>query len=104
VKTDNAYVKADLVPINSEVSGPVIETLVIENQHVKAGQALFRLDPASFVSDSNFAEAKQNTDIAQQQIRVLEQDLQRIAQALSGDVTAPVEQIIARRFKCGSGD
>lgn len=48
VETDNAYVKADKVPVSAEVSGAVLEVAVAENQTVKAGQLLFRLDAAPF--------------------------------------------------------
>jgi len=48
VETDNAYVKADKVPVSAEVAGMVTEVLVAENQNVTAGQPLFRLDPAPF--------------------------------------------------------
>ncbi|MDH2915636.1 MAG: HlyD family secretion protein [Gallionella sp.] len=48
VDTDNAYIKAQKVPVSSSVSGTVKEVLVTENQDVQAGQALFRIDPAPF--------------------------------------------------------
>lgn len=44
VSTDNAYVKADKVTVSADVSGRVVEIDVHENQVVKAGQVLFRLD------------------------------------------------------------
>lgn len=44
--TDDAYVQAAKAPISASVSGRVIEVDVTENQRVKAGQVLFRLDPA----------------------------------------------------------
>ena len=58
VETDNAYVKADKVPVSADVSGTVKEVLVQENQAVAAGQPLFRLDPASFQIAVGKAEAK----------------------------------------------
>ncbi len=58
VETDNAYVKADKVPVSAEVSGRVAEVLVQENQTVVAGQPLFRLDPAPFQLAVAKAEAK----------------------------------------------
>jgi membrane fusion protein (multidrug efflux system) len=58
VETDNAYVKADKVPISAAVSGTIREVLVAENQVVVAGQALFRLDPAPFLLEVARAEAK----------------------------------------------
>lgn len=48
VSTDNAYVHQDVVSVSSEVSGPIIEVAVHENQQVKAGDLLFRIDPAPY--------------------------------------------------------
>lgn len=48
VSTDNAYVQQDRVTVAPEVTGKVIEVSVRENQHVEAGQILFRLDPEPF--------------------------------------------------------
>ncbi|KDM89630.1 HlyD family secretion protein [Photobacterium galatheae] len=61
VETDNAYVKADKVPVSAEVSGPVLRVMVKENQPVAAGQPLFQIDPASF----EVSVAKANADLAQ---------------------------------------
>jgi membrane fusion protein (multidrug efflux system) len=43
--TDNAYVQADRVTIAPQVSGRVVEVDVRENQPVKKGDVLFRIDP-----------------------------------------------------------
>jgi membrane fusion protein, multidrug efflux system len=43
--TDNAYVQADRVTIAPQVSGRVVEVNVRENQPVKKGDVLFRIDP-----------------------------------------------------------
>ncbi|MDP9085172.1 MAG: HlyD family secretion protein [Pseudomonadota bacterium] len=48
VSTDNAYVKQDITSISTQVSGPVVEVDVKENQDVKRGDVLFRVDPAPF--------------------------------------------------------
>ena len=48
VETDNAYVKANIVPISSAVTGRVIEVLAHDNQQVEAGAVLFRLDPEPY--------------------------------------------------------
>lgn len=45
-ETDNAYVKADKVPVSAEIAGTVRTVLVRENQPVEAGAPLFRLDDA----------------------------------------------------------
>lgn len=48
VSTDNAYVQQDMVSVAPEVSGVVSEVLVRENQPVRRGQLLFRIDPRPF--------------------------------------------------------
>jgi len=44
VTTDNAYVRADKIPVSSEVAGTVREVAVLNDQPVEAGAVLFRLD------------------------------------------------------------
>jgi len=44
VSTDNAYVQADHATIAPQISGRVVEVLVHDNQPVKAGDVLFRID------------------------------------------------------------
>jgi membrane fusion protein (multidrug efflux system) len=44
ISMDDAYVEADKVGISTDVPGIVAEVAVTENQHVKAGQILYRLD------------------------------------------------------------
>lgn len=46
--TDNAYFQSGLAQVSANVSGPVVAIEVKENQRVKAGQVLFRIDPAPF--------------------------------------------------------
>jgi membrane fusion protein (multidrug efflux system) len=48
VETDDAYVEADSVEVSTDVSGVVIDVDVTENQHVVAGQVLYRLDGLPF--------------------------------------------------------
>lgn len=45
VSTDNAYLRRDIVALAPEVSGHILDVAVRENQPVKAGQTLFRIDP-----------------------------------------------------------
>jgi membrane fusion protein (multidrug efflux system) len=58
--TDDAYVDVAKAPISAAIAGRVVEIDVKENQFVKAGQVLFRLDPA----DEQAAEAKSEASIA----------------------------------------
>ncbi|MBM3534897.1 MAG: HlyD family secretion protein [Alphaproteobacteria bacterium] len=44
VSTDNAYVKAAKTTVSPEIAGRVVEVAVRENEVVKAGQRLFKID------------------------------------------------------------
>ncbi len=48
VSTDNAYVRQDKVSVSPDVTGRITEVDVAENQPVKRGALLFRLDPVPF--------------------------------------------------------
>lgn len=48
VTTDDAYVNANVVQIAAQVSGPVQTVYVVNQQHVRAGEPLFQIDPSSF--------------------------------------------------------
>lgn len=48
VGTDNAYVKGDRAFIATEISGPIVEVPVRENQHVSRGQLLYKLDDTPY--------------------------------------------------------
>ncbi len=58
VSTDDATVAAARAPVSSSVRGRVIEVLVQENQHVHAGDVLFRLDASDFETAASQAQAK----------------------------------------------
>ena len=48
VSTDNAYVQQDMVSVASEVNGVIAQVQVRENQRVRRGDLLFRIDPRPF--------------------------------------------------------
>jgi membrane fusion protein, multidrug efflux system len=58
VSMDDAYVEADKVGVSTDVSGIVKEVDVAENQHVEAGQVLYRLDDLPFQLALRRAEAQ----------------------------------------------
>lgn len=58
VSTENAYVKADVIAVSGQVAGVVVERAVTENQQVKAGQLLYRLDDEPYKIAVAKAEAK----------------------------------------------
>ena len=56
VSTDDAQIDAHIAPIAPKVSGTVAEILVDDNQIVKAGQVLLRIDPRDY--DARVAQAR----------------------------------------------
>ncbi|PYM38270.1 MAG: secretion protein HlyD [Candidatus Rokuibacteriota bacterium] len=48
VSTDDAYITGHIAPVSARVAGPVIAVLVDDNQDVKAGAVLVRLDPKDY--------------------------------------------------------
>lgn len=48
VSTDNAYVQQDKVSVSAEVGGRIVDVRVRENQQVRAGDLLFRIDPEPY--------------------------------------------------------
>jgi membrane fusion protein (multidrug efflux system) len=61
VSTDNAYVKSDIAAISAEISGKVDQVAVTDNDHVTAGQLLFRVDSQPFHLALTRAEAQLKT-------------------------------------------
>ena len=55
--TDDAEVDGHVIPISARINGTIIEVLVNDNQVVKAGQPLVRLDPADYQVAQAQAEA-----------------------------------------------
>lgn len=58
VSTDNAYARVAKASINARVSGQVVEIAVEDNQIVRKGQVLFRLDPQPLQIAVDRAEAQ----------------------------------------------
>lgn len=81
--TDNAYVQAQTTGVSTDVSGLVAAVAVHDNQHVKKGDVLFRLQDSSFRIALEGAQgqlgAVRNQVLTQQ--AALKQALSQVAQA-----------------------
>ena len=64
--TDDAYVQADKIVVSSDVSGRVVAVEVKDNQPVKAGQVLIRLDDSSY----KIALAKAQANLAATKLQI----------------------------------
>jgi len=69
VSTDDAFVRAAKVTINARVSGQAVEIAVRDNERVRQGQVLFRIDPEPYQIAVDQAEAR--LDSARLQIESL---------------------------------
>jgi membrane fusion protein (multidrug efflux system) len=58
VSTDDAFVRAAKVTINARVSGQAVEVAVRDNQRVRQGEVLFRIDPEPYQIAVDQAEAR----------------------------------------------
>ena len=58
VSTDDAFVRAAKESVNARVAGQVVEIAVRDNQHVRRGQLLFRIDPEPYQIAIEQAEAR----------------------------------------------
>ncbi len=56
-RTDDAFIYADTINVAPEVSGRIVELSVCDNQPVKRGDVLFRLDPRPYQAVLEKAEA-----------------------------------------------
>jgi membrane fusion protein, multidrug efflux system len=64
VSTNNAYVNANTIEIAAQVSGPITEIYVQDQQAIKAGDPLFQIDPRPYELAVAAAEAQR--ELAQQ--------------------------------------
>ena len=102
--TDDAYVRADVVAMSSHVPGYVSEVAVQDDQQVRAGDVLIRIDDRDYQAKVNRADAAVNAALAnirQQEAGVASLDAQvtqqgsLIAQARA-DVTAAQADAVRR--------
>ena len=58
VSTDDAFVRAAKVTVNARVAGQAVEIAVRDNERVRQGQVLFRIDPEPYQIAVDQAEAR----------------------------------------------
>jgi membrane fusion protein, multidrug efflux system len=96
MSTDNAYIQADMVGISTDVSGIVQSIDVHDNQQVKQGDILFRLDPAPYTIA--LAGAKAQLGVVRNQILNLEASYkQSLAETTQAEADIPFFQKTLQR-------
>jgi membrane fusion protein, multidrug efflux system len=91
--TDDAYVGGDVTPISPHVAGFVAEILVKDNDYVRSGQPLIRLDDRDFRAALDHANAvigQQQATLASLEARARSQ--QSVIQVAQADVDAKAAQ------------
>ncbi len=93
--TRNGQVRAQVIQVPSRVTGMVVEIAIIDNQYVKAGELLFRIDPDPFVIKIAQAEA----DLERQKIssRGSKIEFDRVREIYNKDPGAISEKDLNRR-------
>ena len=86
-KTDNAFVAADKVSVAPLIDGTVIEVAVADNQTVKPGDLLVRIDPASI--QARLAQAQANAQALEAGVRQVD-DKAKLEQAMIAQKAAGV--------------
>ncbi|EMB9618679.1 multidrug efflux transporter periplasmic adaptor subunit MdtN [Escherichia coli] len=94
--TNDAYASADTIDVVPEVSGRIVELAVTDNQAVKQGDLLFRIDPRPY--EANLAKAEASLAALDKQIMLTQRSVD--AQQFGADsVNATVEKARAAAKK-----
>lgn len=99
--TTQARVHALVVPVASQVSGIVVDVFAANNEYVKAGQELFRIDPNTYqlaveTAQANMQSARQATGASSAGV---DSALASVESARAGVVRAEQDAIRLRRIK-----
>ncbi len=120
ISTENAFVETDLSPVSSRMMGYIREVMVKENDAVKKGQQLLKLDDVDTKLELGFKQAKLKKATAdidrarrlQKQHAISDADLEMAEATLAGitaeveggllklkftDVVSPVDGIVAKK-------
>jgi multidrug resistance efflux pump len=99
--TRDGQVRADVVGVTPDVSGPVAEVLVHDNQIVKRGQVLFRIDPTRFQLALDQAQAVLASKTATEQQSMSDMNRMRTLSSLKVS-TEEQQQYTAKAAKAGA--
>jgi multidrug resistance efflux pump len=78
--TRNGMVRAIVIQVTPRVSGPVVKLAVIDNQHIKTGDLIFKIDPRTYQTALEQAEA--NLDHTRDNLRDLAEQVKSAAAQL----------------------
>src|SRR5580693_8753086 len=90
--TDDAQVDGHITPIAAKISGRVAEVLVTDNQAVKAGQVLLKIDPRDYQAALDQAEAA--LDVAESDAQSAGADVPRTREDVSSGNSSADAQLL----------
>lgn len=114
--TDDAQVDGHVIPISPRINGTIIAVLVNDNQQVKAGQELVRLDPADFqvalqqaraqlaTAEANTTESSVNVPLTNINTRTLVSTTSAQTEESQAAVAAAQQAINAARSRLNSAN
>src|SRR4029453_11940321 len=84
--TDDAYVRSDLIGVAPEVTGPIISLYVVDNQQIKKGDKIYKIDPTPFQLEVNTRQAQIEEQSAL--VKVSQEELETAKAALESATSA----------------
>ena len=95
VWTDDAYVEGTISPISAKVAGPVVELHVRDNQLVKRGELLVRVDPRDY--EARVAQARAAVATAEAALRAARSDVPLTRESTSAQIDQARAALEAKR-------
>lgn len=98
--TDDAEIEGHITPIAAKVSGRVEKVLVLDNQQVKAGQELVKIDPRDYQAAVD--QAKAALDLAESEARSAGVDVPRTAENVASGTSSAGAQLLGAQADLAS--
>ena len=112
VKTENAYIKAPIISIQSQISGRIEDVYIEDNQNVNVGDKLFKLDTSKLKLDlleqqenlntikqeidnrkAKLNEAKAEVNLAKQKAKFYKSEIKRVSNVINIDISLANEKL-----------
>jgi membrane fusion protein (multidrug efflux system) len=112
IKTENAYIKAPIISIQSQISGRIVDVYIEDNQNVNVGDKLFKLDTSKLKLDlleqqenlntikqeienrkAKLNEAKAEVNLAKQKAKFYKSEIKRVRNVINIDISLANEKL-----------
>ena len=112
IKTENAYIKAPIISIQSQISGRIVDVYIKNNQKVNVGDKLFKLDTSELKLNlieqqenlntikqeidnrkAKLNEAKAEVSLAKEKIKFYKSEIKRVSNVINIDINLATEKL-----------